>query len=69
MDTLQLTVNGMTCGGCENAVKRVVGKLEGVESVTADHVAGLVGVDFDATRVTADAIKNEIEAIGYSIAP
>ena len=69
MDTLQLTVNGMACGGCENAVKRSLGKLEGVESVTADHQTGLVGVDFDATRITAETIKEEIEAIGYSVAP
>jgi copper ion binding protein len=69
VDTLQLTVNGMTCGGCENAVRRAVGKLEGVESVTADHHTGLVGVNFDPDQVTASAIKEEIEAIGYTIAP
>jgi copper chaperone len=69
VETLQLTVNGMTCGGCENAVTRSVGKLEGVESVSADHHTGLVGVNFDPAKVTAAAIKDEIEAVGYSVAP
>jgi copper chaperone CopZ len=69
VETLQLTVNGMTCGGCENAVRRAVGKLDGVETVSADHHAGLVGVHFDPERVTPAAIKEEIEALGYTIAP
>jgi len=68
-ESLQLTVTGMTCGGCENAVKRVVSKLPGVEAVSADHHAGLVGVEFDPAQVTPQAIRAEIEAIGYDVAP
>ena len=59
----------MTCGGCENAVKRAVSKLAGVEAVTADHHANLVGVEFDPSQVTPQAIRAEIEAIGYDVAP
>jgi copper chaperone CopZ len=68
-ESLQLTVTGMTCGGCENAVKRVVSKLPGVETVSADHHANLVGVEFDPGQITAQAIRAEIEAIGYDVAP
>jgi copper chaperone len=68
-ESLQLTVTGMTCGGCENAVKRAVSKLAGVESVTADHHAGLVGIEFDPAQVTPLAIRAEIEAVGYDVAP
>lgn len=65
--SLQLTVTGMTCGGCESAVKRAVGKLPGVESVTADHHANLVGVTFDPAKLTPQAIRSEIEAVGYDV--
>ena len=68
-ESLQLTVTGMTCGGCENAVKRAVSKLAGVEAVSADHHANLVDVEFDPARVTPQAIRAEIEAIGYDVAP
>jgi copper chaperone CopZ len=68
-ETLQLTVTGMTCGGCENAVKRAVSKLPGVETVTADHHAGLVGVEYDPSQVTAQVIRSEIEAVGYDVGP
>ena len=37
METITLKVTGMTCGGCENAVKRALARLEGVGDVTASH--------------------------------
>jgi copper chaperone len=68
MDTLTLRVTGMTCGGCENAVKRALGRLEGVSGVTASHVEEKVGVSFDPAIVTPDQIRTRIAAIGYSVA-
>jgi copper chaperone len=68
-ETLQLTVTGMTCGGCENAVKKALTQLEGVEDVSASHAAQLVGVTFDANRVTREMLKARIEALGYAVAP
>ena len=65
--TLQLTVTGMTCGGCENAVKRALRQVQGVEDVTASHEAGQVGVTFDASRVTPGMLKARVEALGYSV--
>lgn len=68
-ETLQLSVTGMTCGGCENAVKRTLLQTAGVESVTASHDANLVSVTFDAGRVTPSVLREKIEALGYEIAP
>jgi copper chaperone len=68
-DTLQLKVTGMTCGGCENAVTRVLQQVDGVEEVTASHSAGLVGVQFDANKVTPAVLREKIEALGYDVAP
>ena len=68
-ETLQLTVTGMTCGGCENAVRKALTQLDGVEDVSASHAAQLVGVTFDATKVTREMLKARIEALGYAVAP
>jgi copper chaperone len=68
-ELLQLTVTGMACGGCENAVKRVLSKVDGVDSVTADHVTSLVGVTFDPEKVTATVIREQIEGLGYDVGP
>jgi copper chaperone len=68
-ETLQLTVNGMTCGGCENAVKKALSQIDGVEEVSASHAAHLVGVTYDTGKVTPAVLKARIEALGYEVAP
>jgi Cu+-exporting ATPase len=65
--TETLHVTGMTCGGCENAVKRVVGQLPGVADVTASHVEQQVGVTYDPSKVELSAIKEKIEKLGYRV--
>jgi copper chaperone CopZ len=65
--TLTLRVTGMTCGGCENAVKRAVAKLPGVAEVNASHQQQQVTVDFDEAQTTADSIKGRITALGYQV--
>lgn len=65
--TQTLTVTGMTCGGCENAVKRTVAKLEGVTEVTASHTQQQVGVTFDPEKVQIGAIVEKIKKLGYGV--
>jgi copper chaperone len=69
METLTLKVTGMTCGGCENAVKRGLARLEGVGDVAASHAESKVVVTFDPSRVSPDEITARIGAIGYTVAP
>ena len=66
-EKVQLTVTGMTCGGCENAVKRAVRQLAGVEEVTASHAANQVDVTFDGSKVNAGMIRERIETLGYGV--
>jgi len=67
-EKLQLTVTGMTCGGCENAVKRALQKMNGVQAVDASHLANAVDVTFDEVAVTPQVIRERIEALGYTVA-
>jgi copper chaperone len=68
METLTLKVTGMTCGGCENAVKRGLARLEGIGDVSASHVESKVEVTYDPARVSPAEIKARIGAIGYTVA-
>ncbi len=65
--TESLRVTGMTCGGCENAVKRAVGQLAGVASVSASHQQQRVDVEFDPSKVDLAAIKQKISKLGYTV--
>jgi copper chaperone CopZ len=57
----------MTCGGCENAVKRAVGQLTGVSSVSASHQDQRVDVTFDEGQIGVEAIRQKIEKLGYKV--
>ena len=67
-EQMTLTVNGMTCGGCENAVKRVVSNLPGVAEVTASHRDNRVTVAYDPSQADRAAIAAAITKAGYRVA-
>ncbi len=60
-------VDGMTCGGCEQAVKTSVGSLPGVRTVEADHESGMVKVVWVPEVVSVKEIINAIEKPGYRV--
>jgi copper chaperone CopZ len=64
---LTLPVHGMTCGGCENAVKRAVGAMPGIAEVTASHRDNQVVVTFDPAVVSAADIAAKIDQLGYAV--
>ena len=65
---LTLTVTGMTCGGCENAVKRVLSMVEGVSNVTASHSANRVTLEIDTAKTNKDAVAAAIARAGFRVA-
>ena len=66
-DQLTLTVNGMTCGGCENAVKRALSGLSGVSNVTASHRDNRVSLTYEPALVDRATIAKRIEDAGYAV--
>ena len=66
MKEINLIVNGMMCGGCENRVKNAIKNIEGVENVTADHKTGKVIV-ISNNEVSEEIIKEALEDIGYEV--
>jgi copper chaperone len=62
-----LQVTGMTCGGCETAVRRAVGRVPGVVSVEASHREERVTVTFGDDRPDRGAVVAAIERIGFTV--
>ena len=67
MEKIVLNVEGMSCSHCENAVKKAVGALDGVNQVLVDLKGKSVTVEYDTLKVSLDSIKNEIEEQGYDV--
>ena len=62
-----LNVEGMSCGHCENAVKKAVGALAGVSSVSVSLAEKTVTVDFDPAQVSQEKIASTIEDQGFDV--
>ena len=60
----KITVDGMTCGHCEKAVKTAVSAIAGVERVEVDLAAKTVVVTHD-DAVTLSRIKAAVKEEGY----
>jgi copper chaperone len=62
-----LSVEGMSCMHCVNAIKDSVGALNGVDNVVVDLQEKKVMVEYDPERVSIDTIKDTIEDQGYEV--
>ena len=62
-------VGGMTCATCQAHVDRAVSKLDGVESVAVNLLAGSMLVNYDPAQVTPDDICTAVDRAGYSASP
>lgn len=60
-----IEVDGMSCGGCEDAVVEALRSLPGVESATADHERGTASIEGDADD---EAIADAVDSAGYEAA-
>ena len=62
-------VGGMTCAACQAHVDCAVSKLDGVQSVAVNLLAGSMLVDYDPAQVTPDDICTAVDRAGYSASP
>jgi len=70
-EIMTMRVQGMDCGACERRLQAVLGRLDGVGAVQADHVTGVVRVRFDAARTRAEVVAaraaEQITRAGFTV--
>ena len=62
-----LNVEGMTCDGCENAIKAGVETLDGIAEVESSHEEAWTKVKYDASVTSAEEISGKITDTGYTV--
>ena len=63
--TQKYDVTGMSCAACSARIEKVVGKLEGVKSVTVNLLMNNMTVDFDESLLNHDKIIQSVVDAGY----
>lgn len=67
MENVVLNVQGMTCGGCVNSVKRVVSAIAGVSQVDVVLETGKVSIAYDPSLAQAEQFTAAIQDAGYQV--
>jgi len=65
MQTVDISVAGMSCGGCEDRLAAALSRVDGVGTVSADHEIGNVRVLFDDARVDEARLREQISVCGF----
>jgi copper chaperone CopZ len=69
-ETCTLKVSGMTCAGCEAAVRMAARSVEGVTEVKVSYAKGNAEVTFNPSKTTPTAIAKVVtEKSGFKAEP
>jgi copper chaperone len=68
METVRISVAGMTCAGCVNSVTRVLAALPGVSQADVSLTKARAKVTYDPAKTGVEAMKQAIERAGYKAA-
>ncbi len=67
IESIEMKVTGMKCGGCETHVKTQLSAIAGVHKVEASFKDTQVRVAFDDSQTTLEAIKSAIAEAGFHV--
>lgn len=63
-----LSIQGMTCSGCEQSVNKALKDKPGVIESSSDHLRGLAWVKYDKSRIGFEEFRNAVEkTVGYKV--
>lgn len=67
VQTVEFSISGMTCAGCEEHVNHEVNKLSGIIKSTASYENGNAIVEFDNSKTNIAEIEKAINGTGYTV--
>ena len=63
-----LDITGMSCSACSSRIEKVVGRMEGVETIAVNLLTNKAQVTYDDAKLDANAIIARIEKLGFGAA-
>ena len=68
METVTISVKGMSCQGCVRSVKSVLEPIPGVAQVEVSLEKGQTTVRYDAGQTAPERFKSAIAGAGFEVA-
>ena len=67
VETLNLTVRGMTCANCARSVERKLSGTPGVTKCTVELQGERAVVEYDSSLVKPEVLANAVRELGYEV--
>jgi copper chaperone CopZ len=67
LESLSISVGGMTCQNCRRSVERKLSSIPGVTKATVDLEAARADVEYDSDLVRPEVLKDAVRTIGYEV--
>jgi copper chaperone CopZ len=64
---IEVSIEGMTCTGCELSIQNNVSKLEGIQTIKASFITGIATIEYLPGIVDTLKIKEAITGSGYKV--
>ena len=68
MKTIDLTIQGMHCGGCASTIEALLTAEPGVKAATVSYSSGSARVLFDPASIDFPRLVKAVERAGYRVA-
>jgi copper ion binding protein len=66
-ETIELKVEGMSCGHCKASVEKAVSAVEGVLKVEVDLAGKKATINCNSEKVTEGMLRKTIADLGYGV--
>ncbi|HEY4515354.1 MAG TPA: heavy metal translocating P-type ATPase [Candidatus Paceibacterota bacterium] len=60
-------IKGMHCASCASVIEKTLGKVEGVQDVSANYGNESTKLTYDESKVGVDKLSEHLEPLGYSL--
>lgn len=67
MEKLTVKIVGMSCGGCEKSVESILGKIDGIANVKADHSTNTATLEYKVEAPSMELLKTLVDKIGFKL--
>ena len=67
METVRLTVQGMTCGNCARSVERKLSSTAGVVKASVDLSGAAATVEYDPAQVQPEKLAEAVRQLGFEV--
>lgn len=62
-------ITGMSCSACSARIEKVIGKMEGVKSISVNLLTNSARIEYDESKLQATDISTRIEKLGFGGMP